>query len=141
MPTMIADDVYIDIPAWVTDLASFRRWTAEPDFPETGSIWWLRGGVWADMSREQIYSHVDVKGEIYSVLKGIVKELDLGRIFTDGLRLTHENVGISGNPDATFISHESMTEGRVIIVAGKNEGWTEAQGAPDMVLEYDWRSG
>ena len=39
MPTMIADDVYLEIPAWVTDLASFRRWTDEPDFPEKGNIW------------------------------------------------------------------------------------------------------
>jgi len=135
MPTMIAEDVHLSIPSWATTLSAFRRWTDEADFPDKGSIWWLRGGVWADMSQEQIYSHLDVKGEIYSVLKNLNKANDLGRVFTDGLLVTHVDVGLSGNPDATFISHESLASGQVVMVEGKHAGWTEAQGAPDMVLE------
>jgi Uma2 family endonuclease len=135
MPTLIAEDVYLQIPPWVTDLQAFRRWTDQADFPETGNIWWLRAGVWADMSQEQIYTHNDVKGEIYSVLKAVAKANDIGRMFIDGLLLTNEEAAISGNPDATFISHEGLAEGRVVVVEGKIAGWTEVQGSPDMVLE------
>ena len=135
MPVLITDDVHLDIPVWVTSLATFRRWTNEPDFPEKGNIWWLRGEVWADMSQEQIFSHLRVKGQIFHVLNGLVDASDLGLMLPDGLLLTHEEVGLSGNPDATFISHEAIAEGRVVLVEGRSAGYTEAQGSPDMVLE------
>jgi Uma2 family endonuclease len=135
MPTVIVEDVHVEIPPWVTDLQAFRRWTDQADFPETGKIWWLGGAVWADMSKEQAYTHIRVKGEIFLVLNGIVKANDLGQLFPDGLLLTNEEAGISGNPDATFISHESLAEGRVVMIEGQTAGWTEAQGSPDMVLE------
>jgi Uma2 family endonuclease len=135
MPTLIAEDVYLEIPSWVTDLEAFRRWTDQDDFPETGNIWWLRGGVWADMSQEQAYTHNHVKGEIYAVLRAIAKASDLGQVFADGFLLTNEGAGISGNPDAFFLSHEAIADGRVVLVEGKTAGWTEAQGSPEMVLE------
>lgn len=135
MPTMIAKDVHLEIPEWVTNHAAFRKWTDEPDFPEKGNIWWLRGGVWADMSQEQIYSHVDVKGQIFAALNGVVRSSDLGRIFTDGILVTNVDAGWSGSPDATYFSHEAIEEGRVVLHPGKIHGWTEAEGSPDMVLE------
>ncbi len=135
MPTMIAEDVELDIPEWVTSLEAFRRWTDEPDFPEKGNIWWLRGKVWADMSKEQLFSHLDVKSEYISVLRSLVRSRDLGLMWTDGLLLTNVIAGLSGNPDATFISHEALKDGRVLMIGGKIEGWVEAQGSPDMVLE------
>jgi Uma2 family endonuclease len=135
MPTLITEDVYLDIPEWVTNLAAFRRWTDEPDFPEKGKIWWLRGKVWADMSNEQIFSHLEVKSEFITVLRTLVKSADLGCMWTDGLLLTNEEAGLSGNPDATFISHDALRDGRVVLIPGKRDGWTEAQGSPDMVLE------
>jgi hypothetical protein len=135
MPTLIANDVYLDIPEWVTSLAAFRRWTDEPDFPEKGNIWWLRGKVWADMSKEQLFSHLALKGEFFFVLLGLVREADFGLMFTDGLLLTNDVAGLSGNPDATFISHEALSDGRVVLVEGRRDGFTEVQGSPDMVLE------
>jgi Uma2 family endonuclease len=135
MPTFVAEDVHLEIPEWVTNLAAFRRWTDEPSFPEKGNIWWLCGKVWADMSQEQIFTHVDIKGEIYHVLKGIVRTGRLGRIFTDGLLLTNDAADLSGNPDATFISHHAIETNRVVLVEGKEEGFTEAVGSPEMVLE------
>src|SRR5262245_62509123 len=128
MPTLIANDVYLDIPEWVTSLAAFRRWTDEPDFPEKGNIWWLRGNLWADMSKEQLFSHLAMKGEFFFVLLGLVREADLGLMFTDGLLLTNETAGLSGNPDATFISHEALSEGRVVLVEGERDGFEEVKG-------------
>lgn len=135
MPTLITNDVHLDIPEWVTSLAAFRKWTDTPDFPEKGNIWWLRGKVWIDMSKEQLFTHLEIKGEIFFVLKGLIRQSDLGLMFTDGLLLTNELAGLSGNPDATFISHDALEEGRVVLVEGKDSGYTEAKGSPEMVLE------
>ena len=56
-------DGKISVPCWVVDIDSFRRWTDCDDFPTTGRVWWLCGEVWADMSKEQIFSHLAVKNE------------------------------------------------------------------------------
>jgi Uma2 family endonuclease len=135
MPTRTADDVDLEIPEWVVSLAAFRRWTDEPGFPEKGNIWWLRGGVWADMSKEQLFTHLAIKGVIFAVLRNLVDDADFGLMLPDGLLLTNENAGVSGNPDATFITHESLADGRAVLIKGKREGYTEVQGSPDMVLE------
>ena len=135
MTTLLVDKTELSIPSWVVDLDSFQRWTEVPDFPQKADVWWLRGGVWADMSMEQIFSHVDVKGEFYRVLANLLIETGQGRVFTDGLRLFNEKAELSGKPDATFISNESRQEGRVALVPGKEEGFTHVYGSPDMVLE------
>ena len=119
MATLFVDDVELEIPIWVTDLASFRRWTQEPEFPEKANIWWLRGCIWADLSSEQIFSHLYVKGEIFAVLTGLAND---GLMLPNGLRLTNEEAGLSGNPDATFISHEALADGRVVLIEGKGLG-------------------
>jgi len=56
-------DGKISVPFWVIDIDSFRRWTDMDSFPEKGQVWWLRGEVWADMSKEQIFSHLGIKRE------------------------------------------------------------------------------
>jgi Uma2 family endonuclease len=135
MTTMIVDDFRLTIPSSVADLDSFRQWTKEPDFPERGNIWWLRGGIWADMSHEQIFSHVLIKGVIFRVLAALVEKQDLGLMLADGLLFTNEEAGISGSPDATFISFKALRAGRVHLVEGKTHGFTEVVGSPDMLLE------
>jgi len=135
MSTRFADDIDLEIPEWVTSLEAFRRWTDEPDFPEKGNIWWLRGGVWADMSKEQLFTHLVTKGVIFAVLLRLVEDADLGVLFPDGLLLTNKSAGVSGNPDATFITHEALAAGRAVLIKGKRGGYTEVQGSPEMVLE------
>lgn len=135
MSTMIVNEVELHIPEWVKDLQSFRRWTDEPDFPEKGNIWWLRGEVWADLSMEQIFSHLAIKGEFFRVLANIVAEMDGALMLPDGLLFTNEGADISGNPDGTFISAETREAGGVTLVEGKEHGYVEMIGTPDMVLE------
>ena len=138
MATAVAKDgSLISIPPWVTDIHSFRRWSDSDFFPQDANTWWLRGEVWVDMSREQLYTHLDIKGEVFSVLKAIVRETRSGRVFPDGLLVTNFAADISGNPDATFVSHESLQSGaaRQIEAKGKDGGPVEIQGSPDMVLE------
>ena len=135
MTTLIIDSTKLAVPSEVTDLESFRRWVDEPDFPETGHIWWLRGGVWADMSKEQVFTHIAVKGEIFRVLANLMAAEKLGIVLTDGLLITNEEADLSGKPDATFISHERWEAGHVEFVPGRKNGFTEVRGSPDMVLE------
>lgn len=132
---MIVDDAELTIPVWVKDLQSFRRWTEQPSFPEKGNIWWLRGEVWADMSKEQVFAHVALKGELFRILANLVVAIDGARMLPDGLLYTNEGAEISGNPDATYVSPETRESGAVKFIEGKEHGVVEIVGVPDMVLE------
>src|SRR5436305_9278404 len=85
-----------NIPAWVKDLASFRRWVEEDDTLEFGRIGYLKGRVWLDMSKEQLYTHNGVKTELTIVLGGLVKSKRLGRYFSDGVLLCNVPADVSG---------------------------------------------
>jgi Uma2 family endonuclease len=125
----------ITVPRWVTDLASFRRWTESDDCPHKYPLGWLRGDVWIDMTKEQLFTHLLVKTRISMKLSLIVEEKRLGLYLGDGLLLTNVQADVSGNPDGTFISYESLRAGRVKLVEGRRGGYTEVEGSPDMVLE------
>jgi Uma2 family endonuclease len=125
----------VSVPAWVTDLESFRRWAESDDFPEEGRICYLKGEVCADMSKEQVFSHVLVKTEFAAVLGTLAKAGQLGLFLTDGLRLSNVNADISVVPDATFVFAETLRTGGVQLVEGTEEGYVELEGSPDMVLE------
>jgi hypothetical protein len=53
--TVVAEGDFVQIPDWVEDLESFRRWAHSDEFPETGRICYLDGEVWVDMSKEQFF--------------------------------------------------------------------------------------
>lgn len=135
MPTIITDWNEVSIPNWVDSLQAFRRWADQPDFPKKGQIWWLRGQVWADMSKEQIFSHVLVKTEYTVVLGGLVRKEQSGLHLTDGVLLSNFAADISGNPDGMFLSTATLESDRVRLIEGARGGYTEIQGSPDMVLE------
>ncbi len=132
---MFFDDVQIHIPGWVVDIESFRRWTNTDDFPDHGHVWWLHGEVWADMSKEQLFSHLAVKEEFFRVLGNIAKSDRPGRVIPDGLLLSNFEADISGNPDATFVAEETLASDRVRLIEGARGGYVELQGTPDMVME------
>ncbi len=135
MITVVNESEQVRIPQWVVDLESFRRWADAADFPEEGQIWYLKGEVWIDMSKEQIFTHLAVKREFFYVLTGLVKAGDLGLFLPDGLLLSNVEADISGKPDATFVSNTSLREKRVRLVEGWDGGFVEMEGSPDMVLE------
>src|SRR5271156_3465010 len=93
--TMVVDTEIVQIPAWVHDLVSFRRWYHSGDFPESGRICYLKGEVWVDMSMEQVFSHNQVKGEYNIVLGTLAKKSKLGRFFPDGIRITNVEADLS----------------------------------------------
>lgn len=130
----------VRVPAWVTDLEAFRRWTDDDAFPEYGHISFLRGEVEVDMSKEQLFTHNEVKSEINTVLRTLVNAQRLGRYFHDGVFLSNVEADVSNQPDGLFVSTEARREGRVRVVEGRSEGHVELEGSPDMVLEVVSRS-
>ncbi len=130
----------VAVPSWVNDLESFRRWTDDDDFPETGRISFLHGEVWVDMSKEQLFTHNLVKTELTRCLSGLIQSRGAGLYFGDGAFVSNEEADISNQPDGMYVSYESIENGRVRIVEGKQEGYVELEGSPDMVLEVVSRS-
>src|SRR5438876_1732813 len=112
MSTVIFDEAAVNIPTWVVDRAAFRRWLQSDDFPETGRICYLAGEVWADMSREQLFSHNQVKQEFNVILGGLVKTARLGRYFPDGALIGNAEADFTSQPDGTFVSREALQSGR-----------------------------
>src|SRR5437764_2932395 len=123
--TFIFEAGQIRVPEWVVDIDSFRRWTDSDDFPREGRIWWLCGEVWADMSKEQIFTHLVVKNEISFTLTGIVKLEKKGLFIPDGLLLSNFAADICGNPDGTFLSNDTLSSDRIRLIEGKEGGYTE----------------
>jgi hypothetical protein len=128
-------DDRVQIPTWVDDLEAFRRWSDDDAFPETGHICFLKGDVWVDMSKEQLFDHNDVKGEINMVLHALVKTHQLGRYLTYGAFLSNVAADVSNQPDGMFVSTASLQQGKVRVVEGRARGHVELEGTPDMVLE------
>lgn len=103
MTTVCFDRETIHVPVWVTDLESFRRWVRSDEVPESLPMFFLNGEVWIDMSKEQLFSHGRLKGEIARVLSNIAKERRSGVVFPDGVLLTNVAADLSGNPDLTYV--------------------------------------
>ena len=124
----------MQIPLGVIDLDSFRAWVDCDDFPDQGRIDYIKGEVWVDMGKEQIFTHASVKNEFNSALGSMVKNGQLGLYLPDGVLLSNVAADIAVKPDALFASAEALTD-RVRILEGKKEGYVELEGSPDMVLE------
>ncbi len=134
MVTFVNESDQVSVPEWVTDLDSFRRWADSEDFPEAGRICYLDGEVWVDMSKEQLFTHLAVKNEFNIVLGSMVKTRQMGLYFPDGALLSNMDADIAVVPDALFACHEAL-EDRVRLLEGRQEGFVELEGSPDMVLE------
>ena len=135
MTIFVIDDQMVSVPAWVQDLESFRRWVHSEGFPESGRICFFNGNAWVDMSKEQYFSHNQVKNEFAFVLTGIIKAGRMGRYNPDGMLLTNLEADFTVIPDGCFVSHRSLASGNVRLIEGAQEGIVELVGTPDMVLE------
>ncbi len=133
MVQLYSDSVHV--PFWVNDLGSFRRWMLSKESPENIPLFFLAGEVWIDMSKEQFFSHNQLKQEFFRILGGLAKQERLGTFCPDGMLLSNEEADLSGNPDGMFVSKESFRKERVRMIEGAEEGVVELEGTPDMVLE------
>jgi hypothetical protein len=134
MVTVILETEEVDVPEWVADLVSFRRWLDSDDVWDKARICLLKGRVWMDMSKEQIFTHVAVKTEITIVLGGLVKLERNGRFLQDGALLVNVDANIACKPDGIFITTAGLQD-RVRSIESRKGGYVELEGSPDMVLE------
>jgi Uma2 family endonuclease len=135
MSTVMLQDVCLRIPDRIVDWFSFQRWLHSDDFPEKTRVCYLAGEVWVEMSKEQVFSHNQVKNEYAFVLTGLAKASKSGRYFPDGLLLSNAETEFTAQPDGTYVSHEAFDTSRVRLVEGTKDGYLELEGSPDMVLE------
>jgi Uma2 family endonuclease len=115
----------------------FRVWARSDDFPERGRIAFVNQEIIVDMSAEELNKHAQPKAEISRVVMNLVVKHDRGKFFPDRTRVVHEEAGVSNEPDATFVTWESLQSGRVRLVPHEEEpdSYTELQGTPDWILE------
>lgn len=125
----------IEIPDWVQDFDSFRRWADEDEFPEQGRISFIQGNILVETAMEQLFTHNDIKAELTLVLRSLAKQSVRGRYFTDGAFLSNETLDISVQPDGCFALASSIKSGKVVIRSGRDEGYVEILGSPDLVIE------
>lgn len=127
----------LELPLGIRSLNDFRQWTLSETFPDSGRIDFVDGNIEVDMSPEEYYSHNAVKVELVRCLASLVKQHDLGELFTDRVRIVSESAGLSAEPDVLFFKHETLDSGRVKFIpkVGKSDLFVEAEGGPDMVAE------
>jgi Uma2 family endonuclease len=135
MVTIVEESRRFSIPGWVTDINAYRRWLDEDDLPEEARVWWLKGEVWIDMSKEQIFTHARLKLVIAVALENLARRENLGIMLPDGVLVSNFAADISGNPDGLFLTNDTLNSDRVRLIEGKDNGYVELQGSPDMVLE------
>jgi Uma2 family endonuclease len=125
----------IQVPGRVTDFDTFRTWSRSAEYPDRGQVFWLGGTLWINDDMEDLPTHNALKTEIARVLATLVKELRLGVLCTDGMRLVHGGTDLSVEPDVLFLSSDAVTGGRVVLARNDKDRILEVEGPADMVLE------
>jgi Uma2 family endonuclease len=134
MSTIVIEEK-VRIPGGLDSLEAFRTWARSDEFPERGRYAYLNDEMWVDLSREQLFSHNDVKTQFTITLGSLVRTASLGYFFSDGTLLSNVKANLSTEPDGTIVAYETMWSSRVRLIKGATEGYVELEGTPDMVLE------
>lgn len=115
----------------------FRAWVTSEQYPEGIRASWIDGEVFVEMSPESIDSHNKVKAAITAALQRLADEEELGEVYADGVLYTHEEAGVSTEPDLAFATFTTLEAGRLRLRprAGRDDEWIEIVGTPDVVLE------
>lgn len=126
----------ISIPATAYSLQGFRDWAASDAYPERGQITFSAEGLIIDMSPELLETHNYIKYDVGLTIHGLIRERKLGRFFGDRVLFSNETAKISTEPDAMFISHDTIRTGRCMLVKSSRPGINrEVAGSPDWVME------
>ena len=124
------------IPASAYSLRGFRHWAVSDKYPERGRITFSPEGLTIDMSPELLETHNYIKADVGFTLTGLIRQHKLGRFIGDRALFSNEAGNISTEPDAMFISGQSMRSGRCTLVESSRPGMNiEVVGSPDWILE------
>jgi Uma2 family endonuclease len=133
----IYDDVEIVVPDEARTHAGFRAWVKSDACPERARVTFFNGEILIDMSKEEIETHVKLKGEVGRMVATIGRDFDLGEYYPDGTFLSNEEAGLSNNPDGLFVLWETLEAKRVVLLPreGVQGQYLELVGIPDLVVE------
>ncbi len=132
---------FLSIPTQAMTLAGFRRWARSGEVPQHAHLTFVQQQILVDMTNEGLDCHVKVKTAVAAALFPLVRKMDLGEFFTDGVLITNVAAGVSNNPDSSFVSWASYDGGRVRRLSStgdqvaNDEEAHELEGSPDWVLE------
>ena len=142
-PAVIFEEDLV-IPAGVSDLDRFRRWTWGESFPERGRIDFLDGTVEVDLSPEDLYTHGTVKTTLSARLYPLIVDSGRGSLFSDRTRVVSPAAGLSVEPDVVAVLWESLQQGRIreVPAAKAEDGrFIELEGAQHQTRSrQDWLS-
>lgn len=130
-------DLDLRIPCSALTLSGYRAWAHAEHFPTHGSISYLNGELYIDMSPEEISTHNKAKNGILYELERLDRRQPRGELFSDGVLFTNEKANLSTEPDGMFILYETLQTGSVQRIArtGTQGEFIEIQGTPDLVFE------
>jgi len=123
------------MPMSLATLDEFRGWMHSDAVSEDMRAYFLDGEVWIDMSKEQLFSHNQVKFALTIALGGLATSREIGRYVPDGMLISNVEANLSAQPDGAYVSFDSLRDGKVAFVAGAKEGVVELEGSPDVVIE------
>jgi Uma2 family endonuclease len=134
---VVASEPEVCLPPEARTLAGFRAWATSDAFPSRGRISFLDQEIFIDMSPEELETHSKVKVEVGRVLSSWNKKQPQGEFYADGALVTNVAANLSTEPDATFVTWESLETKRVRLVPreGEQGQYIEVEGSPDWVLE------
>lgn len=124
----------LHIPKEAHTLTGFRRWVLSDAFPEKLPVTFLKGEVYVDMSKEEIFHHALVKTAVAGRMFNLNEEADLGNLFINGVLVTNKAAGVSNNPDMAAIFWKSLEKGLCKYLTRGKRG-VEIVGSPDWILE------
>jgi Uma2 family endonuclease len=126
----------IAVPASAQSFDGFRKWALSEDCPEGGRFTYVSGELIIDMSPELYETHNCIKSEISAVIYQRGKVRRLGRFFSDRFLFSNPEAGISTEPDATFVTNQSLKSQRCRISRSEKPGISdELVGSPDWIVE------
>lgn len=123
------------IPDWVADFESYRRWAHSPEYPNKGSLSFLNGEIWIDMTREEFFTHNQVRVAYSLGMFSADPERKRGEFIGLGMFLTNRSANLATEPDGMYSKWSTMKSGRLQLTAPRNDDYMELTGTPDVVLE------
>jgi len=131
-----ASSAAVTVPKGIDTLDGFLRWVWSDEFPESCKATFVGNEAFIDMSPENYATHNSLKAEIYSVLGTLIRRTKIGRFVVDDMIFVNRDANISTEPDAAFVSFESIQTGRARFEANLHgTPMMELHGTPDLVVE------
>lgn len=125
----------IQFPPEPHTLETFRSWILSDAVPEKLRASYLNGRITVDMSKEEILTHAEVKTAIAGTMFELVKSMDFGKLYINGVLLTNIEADVSNNPDMVAFSWASLESSKVRFNSTSKDRAMEIEGSPDWVLE------